>query len=68
MTTVDLPLLPLGRGRDLETERGVECPGDLPEDTVREVANHFSSVYGAVASRFPEIDLETLWPNARLVR
>ena len=31
MTTVDLPLLPLGRGRDLETERGVECPGDLPE-------------------------------------
>ena len=30
MTTVDLPLLPLGRGRDLESERGVECPGDLP--------------------------------------
>ncbi len=23
--------MPLGRGRDLETERGVECPGDLPE-------------------------------------
>ncbi|KQX64580.1 quinolinate synthetase [Angustibacter sp. Root456] len=23
-------LLLLGRGRDLETERGVECPGDLP--------------------------------------
>jgi quinolinate synthase len=31
MSTVDLPLLPLGRGRDLETERGVECPGELPE-------------------------------------
>jgi quinolinate synthase len=30
VTTVDLPLLPLGRGRDLTTERGVECPGDLP--------------------------------------
>jgi quinolinate synthase len=30
MTSVDLPLLPLGRGRDLTTERGVECPGDLP--------------------------------------
>ncbi len=30
MTTVDLPLLPLGRGRDLSAERGVECPGDLP--------------------------------------
>ncbi len=31
MTTVDLPLLPLGRGRDVGSERGVECPGDLPE-------------------------------------
>ena len=30
MTTVDLPLLPLGRGTDLTAERGVECPGDLP--------------------------------------
>ncbi|TIC80919.1 quinolinate synthase NadA [Nocardioides sp. GY 10127] len=30
MTTVDLPLLPLGRGTDPNTERGVECPGDLP--------------------------------------
>ena len=28
--TVDLPLLPLGRGVDLQSERGVECPGDLP--------------------------------------
>ncbi len=30
MSTVDLPLLPLGKGRDLDAERGVECPGDLP--------------------------------------
>jgi quinolinate synthase len=30
MTTIDLPLLPLGKGRDIDTERGVECPGDLP--------------------------------------
>jgi quinolinate synthase len=30
MTAVDLPLLPLGRGTDLDSERGVECPGDLP--------------------------------------
>ncbi|WP_110181669.1 quinolinate synthase NadA [Nocardioides solisilvae] len=28
--TIDLPLLPLGKGRDLDAERGVECPGDLP--------------------------------------
>src|SRR3954464_8059215 len=30
MSTVDLPLLPLGRGTDLTAERGVECLGDLP--------------------------------------
>ncbi|MGL5823300.1 MAG: quinolinate synthase NadA [Nocardioides sp.] len=30
MTAVDLPLLPLGLGRDPDPERGVECPGDLP--------------------------------------
>src|SRR3954451_23369086 len=30
MTTVDLPLLPLGLGTVGSSERGVECPGDLP--------------------------------------
>jgi quinolinate synthase len=30
VSIVDLPLLPLGKGKDLGTERGVECPGDLP--------------------------------------
>ncbi len=30
VSIIDLPLLPLGRGKDLGTERGVECPGDLP--------------------------------------
>jgi quinolinate synthase len=30
MSTVDLPLLPLGRGTDPLSERGVDCPGDLP--------------------------------------
>ncbi len=29
-STIDLPLLPLGPGKDLGAERGVECPGDLP--------------------------------------
>ncbi|HEV7172217.1 quinolinate synthase NadA [Pedococcus sp.] len=28
--TAPLPLLVLGRGTDLHSERGVECPGDLP--------------------------------------
>ena len=30
VSIIDLPLLPLGKGRDLSSERGVECPGDLP--------------------------------------
>jgi quinolinate synthase len=30
MSVVDLPLLPLGQGKDPSSERGVECPGDLP--------------------------------------
>ncbi len=30
MTTTDLPLLVLGRGADPKSERGVDCPGDLP--------------------------------------
>ncbi|MGV1009892.1 MAG: quinolinate synthase NadA [Dermatophilaceae bacterium] len=29
-TAAPLPLLVLGRGRDLHSERGVECPGELP--------------------------------------
>jgi quinolinate synthase len=29
-TPAPLPLLVLGHGRDLASERGVECPGDLP--------------------------------------
>jgi quinolinate synthase len=30
VTTIDLPLLVLGRGDDPRSERGVHCPGDLP--------------------------------------
>ena len=30
MTTTDLPLLSLGRGADLRSEPGVDCPGSLP--------------------------------------
>jgi quinolinate synthase len=33
MSTVDLPLLPLGLGTDRSSERGVECPGDLPSSS-----------------------------------
>ena len=30
VTTIDLPLLVLGRGSDPHSERGVDCPGGLP--------------------------------------
>ncbi len=45
MTTVDLPLLPLGRGTDRLSERGVECPGDLPR------ASDADLVAGALAAK-----------------
>ncbi len=54
---------------DLDLRRNAsERPGDLPEDTVREVAGHFSDVYDAVATRFPDVDLAALWPSAGYVR
>ncbi|MEV7428907.1 sulfotransferase [Nocardioides sp. NPDC092400] len=37
----------------------------LPEATVREVAATYAPVYDAVARRFPDVDLERLWPSAR---
>lgn len=46
-----------------------ERPADpIPEDTVRAVATHFAEVYDAVAARFPDTDLASLWPSARYVR
>lgn len=40
---------------------------DLPEDTVRTVAEHYRGVYHAVAERFPEVSLGELWPSSRFV-
>jgi hypothetical protein len=40
---------------------------ELPESTVREVAEHFRPTYEFVASRFPERDLPRIWPSARFV-
>ncbi len=51
MTTVDLPLLPLGRGRDLETERGVECPGDLPEASDPDLVARATAAKAALGDR-----------------
>ncbi len=40
---------------------------ELPEATVREVAEHFRATYEFVASRFPDRDLPTIWPSSRFV-
>jgi hypothetical protein len=40
---------------------------ELPEATVREVAEHFRATYEFVASRFPERDLSRIWPSSRFV-
>jgi hypothetical protein len=40
---------------------------DLPEDTVRTVAEHYRGVYHAVAERFPDVDLAEIWPSSRFV-
>jgi hypothetical protein len=37
----------------------------LPDALVAEMAAHFRCVYDAVATRFPDVDLEELWPSAR---
>ena len=39
--------------------------GDLADDIVRALVARFAPVYAAVADRFPEVDLPSLWPSAR---
>ena len=39
----------------------------LPEETVRAVAEHFRPTYEFVASRFPDRDLPRIWPSSRFV-
>ena len=41
--------------------------GDLPQGTVRAVAEHYADVYRFVADRFPDRDLRAIWPSARFV-
>jgi quinolinate synthase len=51
MTTVDLPLLPLGRGVDPGSERGVECPGDLPAVSDPDLVARARAAKAALGSR-----------------
>lgn len=39
----------------------------LPDHVARKVATHYADVYEAVARRFPDKDLRTLWPYSRYV-
>lgn len=39
----------------------------LPEDVAQQVARHYAGTYRAVAERFPDVDLPTLWPHSRHV-
>src|SRR3954454_7533293 len=50
-TTVDLPLLPLGRGKDPSSERGVECPGDLPAASDPDLVARARAAKEALGSR-----------------
>lgn len=51
MTTVDLPLLALGLGRDPDAERGVECPGDLPPTSDPTLVARAQAAKAALGSR-----------------
>jgi quinolinate synthase len=46
-----LPLLVLGHGRDLATERGVECPGDLPAPSDPELVERARAAKAALGER-----------------
>lgn len=41
--------------------------GELSDETVRALVERFAPVYAAVAARFPEVDLATLWPSTRFL-
>ena len=52
----------------LDVRKNASPPADdVPETTLRTVAETFRPVYEAVAARFPEVDLPELWPYARLL-
>ena len=46
-----LPLLVLGQGRDLATERGVECPGELPAPSDRGLVERARTAKAALGDK-----------------
>jgi hypothetical protein len=56
------------REPDLDAQFNVSPrSAELPEATVRTVAEHFRSTYEFVSSRFPDRDLPRIWPSSRFV-
>ena len=51
MTTTDLPLLSLGRGADLRSERGVDCPGSLPASSDPDLVARARAAKAALGDR-----------------
>jgi quinolinate synthase len=51
VTTTDLPLLVLGRGIDPDSERGVDCPGDLPAASDPDLVARAVAAKGALGER-----------------
>ena len=51
MTTQTVPLLLLGRGSDALSERGVECPGDLPPASDPDLVGRAQRARAALAER-----------------
>ena len=46
-----LPLLVLGHGRELATERGVECPGELPAPSDRGLVERARTAKAALGDK-----------------
>jgi quinolinate synthase len=51
VTTQTVPLLLLGRGADSQSERGVECPGDLPPASDPDLVGRAQRARAALAER-----------------
>ena len=50
---------------DLDERRNASPPAQVPDEVLRMIAEHYREVYDAVAARFPDVDLDELWPSRR---
>ncbi len=48
---------------ELDERRNASPPAHVPDEILRMIAEHYREVYEAVAARFPDVDLEALWPS-----